>query len=350
MNEAFEQELIAKYNYLNRTIARSSIYEAQRLLQVQTREIARDAVVGTSGRVQASLQAFADSLNTNAGRNRSGRMRSLHQDVALAAQDAVLVVYDERFGKGLPYRQNDVGKWQRYSGGRMRRALASGNLFRARADGIDMNVGFLDDQAAQWYRLNFGALPKGSSSPAPPAVTMRFFGSQTIGGASLRGFGPSKPFSIPAGVFSASAFPTTSGQNIQSVPRGSGQGQPFYPVGAGLQNYNRRPKQYRLNREIASGIIGGRFLDAGVNKINEVLPVAMEQLITEWTEEAAGATFNKSGSLRSAGGSGPLATAFTEQQAQQLMATQANAIRKWDTRARADLRTQLARNRRIFSS
>lgn len=348
MSETLNQLLIEKFNYLNRTIARHTIYETQRIVQVQTRDIAKAAVLETTGTVRASLQAYADSLSTNAGRNRSGRMKSLNQDVANQAQAATLRVYDGKFGGRRPYRQDDTGKWHRYSGGKMRAALDSGQLFRARADGIDMNTAFLDDVAAQWYRLNFGALPKGASTPAAPSVSMTFFGSQTLVGGSLSQYTPSKTFQIPPGIFSHSAFATTGGQPIKSVPVGSDRGEPFYPAGAGLNNFKRRNKTYRINGQMASGIVGGRFLDAGVTEINRVLPIAMEQLISEWTAEAAGASYNRSGSLRSAGGSGPFAQFLTEQKAYKLMSVQANKIRRFNTQATNTLRIELARNRRIF--
>lgn len=283
----------------------SSLSDLQRLAGWNARAIAQAVADQAQGQIAEILQDFATNLN-RAVRVRPDRMRKLYEEVAKEGQRALVESYEAQHGHGPKYRYADTGRWHRYSNNVLLNALKSPNMYRVAADGIEfINIDWLDQQAAQWYRLNFGAAPRGSS--ARPAQTMTFFGSFTVPAPDLNSNRPSKPFRLPRGFFSEMAAPRSTSTALRQLsPHGEGRRQPFYPLG-GIQYSSQLGRAFPENSRFGDpvmtrGIRGTRFLDRGVEEINRLFPTAVERIFNEWISEAQG------GSLRGArpGPGGPM--------------------------------------------
>lgn len=219
-------------------------------------------------------------------RARRERFRSAMNDVGLQALRAVNDAY--RPVNKISYREDDG----RLSGGKLKRAINSPNMFRAAPDGIAfINRAWLDNQAAHWYRLNFGAGSKASLGRRPKNQTMRFFG-EVVGSYGLEGFPPSPSFRIPPGWFGGTGKPT---------PLGGATGQRFDP----LRNIRKisNPQTQRAAFSVAfrrskssqgakftsiqsRGIAAMGFLDAGVSSIARNMPAAYTFLFREILRES----------------------------------------------------------------
>lgn len=351
---AWEDYFIKRANYLNRTLLNDAKYLTQVFVQGAVQDVLLQAAAQAEGETKASLEAFSNSLKSNAGVNRKGRLNRVFSEVADNAQQATIKKYEQQHGGKPSYRSGDPDgepSYRRYSGGVLRRALDSDYLFRASADGVSLNTGVLDDKAKQWARLNFGAYgttQKAFKNKAIANPTMTFLG-QRVEGLSLADRQPGSAFEVLPGFFSDSAFPTTAGRKMKTTPAGAGRGQAFYPISGALTPHPRSTnggKPFR-GRRVATGIAAGRFLDAGVTVLNRQIPVAMAQVFLEWSEEAAGASRNKSGSPRTSGPSGPLASQFTTRQASRVASRLQKNLATHEA-IKKDLAKQLARNRRIF--
>jgi hypothetical protein len=270
-------------------------------------------------------------------RNRPTRLAALWQQAGEEGQRAILASYDAAYGNSTPYRWDDQGKNRRYSNRALRRALASPQLFRAGPDGLDfIRTAYLDQEARQWYRLNFGAAPRGLSHPS--AQRMSFFGLFDLKGLNLDAYGPSGGFSIPPGVWSNQALASTpKGSDLAALIRsGTGRGRAFYPVklddaGTGVRRHH--VSEARLTR----GIQGTGFLNDGVDAVNKAFPQAFEKLFVEWGQEALG---NSTGSRPP--GSGYLGGVAGTPRGRQLM----NSLNTWYRRSLRD-NERAARNARL---
>lgn len=129
----------------------------------------------------------------------------IHTEAGLIGQRSVLASYDSSRGRsGGPrgYRAGE-GRWPRYSGGKLRAALASPEFFEATPDGIRfINTDLLNREAKQWARLNFGAAPAGQGSLPPMQVMM---GDTNIGSIGLNE-GARPGFMIPRGLWRDGEF------------------------------------------------------------------------------------------------------------------------------------------------
>ena len=169
----------------------------------------------------------------------------IHQQAGLLGQQSTLASYDSSRGRsGGPrgYRAGE-GKWPRYSGGALRKALASSDFFEVSPDGIQfINADRLNNDAKQWARLNFGAEPAGEGSLPPQTVMM---GDTEMGQIGLNE--SARPaFQIPKGIWRDGAF----------HPFGEAQTSAMMPVQLtdGLINSKRDTK----------GIRARNFLDRGL--------------------------------------------------------------------------------------
>lgn len=266
---------------LGRTLrANNAAYAAQVLSVNDVNAMINQIPELLSGNLATVVDAMADSL-AKAVRNRPAQMKKIFTQVAQDGQDAILRAYDEHYGRSTPYRWDDEGKWRRYSNHALRNALASPSLYHVTPDGLDFILGaFLDEKARQWYRLNFGAAPRGSLPHSP--TMMSFFG-QEIEGGKLEG-GPGKGFTIPAGFFSDTAKGSTPSVLKNVTPFGQGRGQPFYPAALITGGSARLGKA--SGRKLSQGILGTRYLDAGVDAINLSFPRQIELLTSSWMDEA----------------------------------------------------------------
>lgn len=188
----------------------------------------------------------------------------LHEQLGEAGQDAVLASYRGTKGRSRPgYRASRDTKWRRYAGGRLEAALKDPAFYKADATGLEfINIGMLDQRAAQWARLNFGAGPEGRGSRSPQPVRIGTLVVATLGLEST-----ARPaFMMPAGYFvGPEGSPISPGEG--KVP-----GAAFYPYRTGPfrgrfhGDGSDRQRLPIISRRLV-GFEGRQFLDAGIDRI-----------------------------------------------------------------------------------
>jgi len=208
-------------------------------------------------------------------------LKSVNERVASGARGAVLNSYmNSGIGKRPSYRT--TGRHKRYAGEAMQAALTESNYIKSDAGGIRFgNKKALDRQAAQWYRLNFGAGGKASGGQPPAQVPMKFFRREIGKKVNLSRYKPSKAFNMPAGFFSSSFNPSNSGRF--NAPSGVVGSDAFYLPGRG-QSFTFERKI--LRKRPTQGIKAHHFLEAGANYINAKYPEEIERMTTTWHREA----------------------------------------------------------------
>jgi len=224
-------------------------------------------------------------------------LTEMHERLAKNAQRSILNSYKSGKKRGRSsYRMNDTGTLKRYSGGALSKALENRKLFISDATGIGgINIRLLDSQARQWYRLNFGALPR--SSKVPGQGSFKLFGQIAGTKLSLRKYGPSKPFFVPNSIrtvgksskLGLNETPPFSSWSTGSpkVRRGKGSRSP----GPYIYVYGK-PKRGKLagtfNSVLSKGITGTRFLDAGIQFINNNYGGEFTKLVKFWDKKSRG--------------------------------------------------------------
>jgi hypothetical protein len=224
-------------------------------------------------------------------------MGNRHSIIAAEAQNAVIAAYTRRYTRNS-YR---VGDPKRLSG-KMMEALTDRSLMISQRDGILMfNEAMLDQKAAHWYRLNFGAQPAGRRKVSK-TYKINFEGAD-LGNLSLRKNRASGRFSLPAGVF-------ISGGKVVAHEKGRRGTDDFYTFGAfygalggsggldakklhkggltvGKTKAGRVGFKMETPKDIPTrGIVGGLFFDAGVKVVAKQLPILYSTLLDEWIEKA----------------------------------------------------------------
>lgn len=252
--------------------------------------------VGKSVKTQMgrSFQRWAKAVEEGVIEARNKEMGKINRRVAEEARSAIFQAYSESgIGLGAAYRWNDVGRNKRYSHGAMKRAMKSRNLVIGDDRGIGfVDVNYLDRVAKQWYRLNFGALPKGSGGRGPAEGSMKLFGKTLSGRLTLNGFGPSEPFKVPQqglGTWSSVPSGSSTSKPLKPAPRGSRNGY-LYLYRSGGEQKTRVKKGMSMEYFMsvpASGIKGKHFLEAGTKVINTRYPKELETLIRTWEEKGA---------------------------------------------------------------
>lgn len=235
---------------------------------------------------------FADAMATEIQESQGGFLMDVYSNIAQKAQKNVLDKYRlSRRREELRYRGGDPGGFRRFSDGAMLKALSEpGNLFRVTPDGIEyVNAPLLDMKAPQWYRLNFGARP--ADTPAVRNASIQFFDTK-LPGIGFEGAQPSKPFSMPRGVWSSEAAASTA--SFSGLADG---GSAFYPLNLmkvdkmanlmGGNMNNRQATWSQAGRRATRGIVGGRFLDYGAQTVNREIGPALEFVARTWVSQAA---------------------------------------------------------------
>lgn len=275
---------------------------------VFAREVIQQAAIQMNGALANEMEIFSEAMSSSMARNRDGRVTRIHTIAGQEAVKSTVRSYERRRrkvrkaadraapGSSFAARQPAfLRRSRRYANGVLGKALASNQMYDARWDGVSfINSTFLDRTARQWYRLNFGAGDRGRSTPRPGDYPIKFFG-ESVYSMTLKPFGPSGSFVLPAGAWfgfdgGGSSLPTPS---IASGPRrtlgnkASRAGAPdpsrrgldqFIPGGFNNLAYPRRRTQ---------GIQGSPFLDAGVKALTHHLGRGWSVLMNEWFEEAA---------------------------------------------------------------
>lgn len=220
-------------------------------------------------------------------------MANRHAVIASEAQSAVSAAFSRRYTRPS-YRQNDPSRLS----GKMDEALNDPSLVIAQRDGIFLfNQAILDQKAAHWYRLNFGAQPAGRQKISK-TYKLAFEGA-TLGELSLKNNRPSGRFSLPPGVF------LSRGQITPHDPSRRGSDQ-FYTLGAFYRSVINRDldaskigarfrtaksgrKGFALKapKDVPTrGIVGGLFFDAGIKVVANKLPLLYSTLLDEWVTES----------------------------------------------------------------
>lgn len=205
--------------------------------------------------------------------------RKAHQRIGEAAQRSVVASYNaSRNGqtRGASGYRSD----ERYSGGKLLGALNSPDFFRATAAGLEfINVGMLNDQAAQWARLNFGAQPRGRGSRRQFSVQVGQMILATIGFNE-----PARPgFMLPKGYF------WKDGQPVRPGPPTPGT--EFYLAGTGPRKGKDRVRgaadgergsfNAMVGPKRSLGIEARNFLDAGLYTIAHEIGPAYIKIVND---------------------------------------------------------------------
>jgi len=277
------------------------------------RDIINQATEKITSELAEEMQLFAIAMSDRSARNRDGRVTRIHQLAGERAVEATVRSYNRTRAKrrktaasfevgfirddgevGVRKARESIGasvrRKDRFANGKLLRALASPQMFDARWDGVSfINKAWLDRNAAQWYRLAFGAGPRGAGTPLHKNHSIQFFG-QTAFSMSLQGFGPSAGFSMPAGLWfgfgGSNLSPADNdGQSVNyargGAPNPARRGLDQFIPGAG----SFAGRSFRGRR--TKGIKGTAYLDAGVFALTRELGRGWSVIMTEWFEEAA---------------------------------------------------------------
>lgn len=238
-----------------------------------------DAIEAVGNGIYDSLRNAADAMNAKVVKDRSTTFTEIHRRVAEDALITMVNVWPK--GHTDPYRANASGKLHREAGGRLRRAVGNTNMYRVSRDGIDfINPVWLDSQAKQWYRINFGAGPEGANTPAPKTQKVVIFGQVIPGDFGLIGFGPSKQFFLPPGYW------FEKGRPEKAVPWGSSRGDWFGLRRSGLNVVSPKARGLISKQPRPSiGFAGNNALQVGVNRILVTLPHEYDKLVAGWIKE-----------------------------------------------------------------
>lgn len=256
----------------------------------QATELLHQAAVKTLVRAATQgLKAVSDEMQDNlveigemyAQDDADARQR-LWQELGEVAQEAMGLAFDEKVtGREGPasathYRAGDG----RLAGGLVRRVLGDPDFFRATSLGLEWgNKELLDNAAAQWHRLNFGAGGR-AGDDGGEEFPVRFGGGS--GGTLTFGDEPSPGFSMPAGVWIG-----LDGKRVGAGSSANGADQ-FFPqrrpvrndAGEKIGSINVRPKGVlgAANRSLqTSGIEGKHFMEAGLQSMADLLPLAFDE-------------------------------------------------------------------------
>lgn len=248
------------------------------------RALAKEMVEKSNSETAKIVSRYIRSMYRDA--DKRSDLRKMHEQLSVGAASAALQAYEQSgIGGKASYRYGEPknSKLFRYSNGRMRTALGSAQQLNKVDDtGIALfNKRWLDKNARQWYRLNFGALPL--SSTTPNQGTIKMFNKTASKRISLAGYGPSEAFFVPQtltgrGIWSSKALPRTNLRALRGSNISDGSGGFLYVVGPNFKG-SFRPK-------VSKGIRGARFLDAGVRNLNNSYGPALTNLFRKWDRDA----------------------------------------------------------------
>lgn len=294
------------------------------------------------------VRVFAELTRQGIVRNYESRIKTVHKEAGEKALGVIVAAYKNRPHQRRigSYRENDAH--YRDSGRKLENALGDNRMFRVAYDGIDfIDPNWLDSQARQWYRLNFGAGAAGGGKGRAARMTM--FG-KSVGQVSLNNFKKSSAFTIPYGFWMAGGRIEQWGASKQGgffmAPPPFGKN----PYAKGLVTYGvvnrerlikgaqtakgretlgrhgfaerdiRRLHEAGPARDVSNlrefmhtskgetkGIQANHFLDEGVYELAKILPIAYSNLYKEWFE-----TYNRS--KRRGEKEGPLAHRYIQEQ------------------------------------
>lgn len=239
------------------------VVRGNQFVQLAVKQLAVEAAEEIGEGLSKVTSQFFETLGENLSRRRQkDAFRKAHQNLADGAKDAVVESYDSLIGNRphLSYREGS-----RLTG-RMRDALVSENWIQATESGIKyIDVDVLDAAAAHWYRLAFGAGPRGRPTLSRIPIT---FAGVTIEQTAISTT-PSEPFLMPRGGF----LNVGEGDAKWAKPDISQRGKhPFYPTGRSKATIP------------AQGFPGRNFFQAGITYIGRNIEKEYEPIINRAIE------------------------------------------------------------------
>lgn len=305
------------------------------IIDSKTREFVSRQI---AAKLSLGLNAFARSMSESV-KGRKG-LEELHARMAAELKSRVLTAYlSSGIGRGPSYRFNDPGKLRRYSNKQMVKALQSDALVSYDSKGIYFpNTQKMSAIAKQWYRLNFGAGPRGGKGR--PKQSNMGFGYGAGGGKTgiklnFDGFKPSNNFYVPESVAGGRGYWSTlflgttdvnrlfygtlsdrfgsPVRNVDKTMRGKFKGssagrrvnygsktQPNFkwsrsvggeeqPVdrGGALYVISRKWRPLGFEKRLSKGIAGAYFLDEGLRYLNKEYGQEVNKLFTTWFFEGS---------------------------------------------------------------
>ena len=232
-------------------------------MRAALRAASRTTTTATSGQVEDLLDVFSRNVA-------AAERQAFFDELGGRAHDAIISSYTRRQRGPSGYRADDAGKMRRFAGGKMEALIRNeDNIFVATPDGITFlpNPKNLDHQAAQWYRLNFGAGPSAGARPRRFDVSISNVFLFSLGFTG----NPSEPFRIPRG------FWVEGGQPVEPGAPGTSE---FYPrrsaarIGLKVGRSKKEQKDTPMffpGRRVARGIQAENFFDAGLARFTEDL-------------------------------------------------------------------------------
>lgn len=258
-------------NYLISSAAETAINNLIKQHSTNIRQAAVSCAAGGTRGAMNYVRIVAAGLEKELGN--PADLQKVHARVAEDMRAAVKNSFEQTV-KSHPgsYRAGE----NRLSGGMLKRAVMSSSLAIGTAEGIDyVDADRLDEEAAHWRRLNFGAYGTEVAGRKTEVFQFRFDDIVLFSvGFKDR---PRPAFSMPPGRFfnaegdlvahSSSRF-TGSGVSRTGMDR-------FYPGGG---RGNKVP--------ITRGITARNFLDAGLERMVRDLPIAYTTLVDSWLDDA----------------------------------------------------------------
>lgn len=284
---------IANSPYLFQNFARPVI---RQLMEEARYMIFDDVSQQVRDRLKNGIDIYSKSIYSS--ERDKAALAQMHETLANEMHREIMDAFEESgIGKKRPsYRWADTGKLRRYSNKALRRAIQSKGLIEYDYTGIAMNVGTLDDMAIQWYKLNFGAGPRGEASPKPVTPNIRFGKFPTNTNVNLNGFEPSANFYVPGiqtrGYWSTKFSARTNYEKLSSTKKpgfmGPGRGWAQAPrKGEGaLYVLGRGWSPLGFEARLSKGIHAHRFLDAGTQHFNRVYGQRTSKVFDAWHRKA----------------------------------------------------------------
>ncbi len=324
-------------NVQNATWAKARLQEdLKQSFSFSGKEMVKTAYMNASSEAYAIMGVIADTYAKSMSA-RKGSFRQMYQQVGMEALASVGRSYAaRRSSQAPPYRANTKAPFERYAGGKLARALADPKMFRAASDGIEfVNQPWLDTQARQWYRLQWGAGPGqgrevGPRRPGVATSRIVLFGQQA-GTMGISGR-PSANFYVPRGTFTQGQFIPANyaaGQEKAAIRQKHSSAA---SIGA-FARPDRKSVGFWGGGMSKSGIAAQHYLESGVATIARLAPANNEKLLGLLAAEAMEL------------GTGPLAKAAVSQadlQAIRQMAEASKAILSFTGKEGAQIKRVMA--------
>lgn len=251
-------------------------------LMYLVRMYAESAVLVMNETMRVRFQQIAQNID-------NADLGYTNREIARLMKEAVLERYDETVGQSAG-NKHEQRRSNRLSG-KMRAALQQTGVV---ATGAGAQVRFinrrkLDQEAAHWHRLNFGAGARGEHVARSIEVTTSFYGGSASFDISLDD-GPSPAFMTPRGFwYKGSSYNWTWHDKSRRgadafIPASSSSS-----AGNGLTDPARRKKRSRVAQDTrewfsTDGIKGYHFFDAGLEAFATHFPSMYRDLFDTWID------------------------------------------------------------------